>query len=123
MFDFYQTKILEGDVVRKFESLQHFVGHVQFASVPDRQSPDHGELNYDYVLQRVADLVWMKPIGPVCLPENVANPDLSWSPRTKILRLIPKSLGTNSKWIGNSLLALLAPASWTMVQNRSNHAW
>lgn len=83
MFDFYHIQILEGDVVRKFENLQHLVGHVQIASVPDRGSPDHGELNYDYVLQRVADLGWTKPIGAEYLPQNIANPDLSWLPRCK----------------------------------------
>ena len=83
MFDFYHIQILEGDVVRRFENLRHLVGHVQIASVPDRGSPDHGELNYDYVLQRVAELGWAKPIGAEYLPEDVAKPDMSWLSRSK----------------------------------------
>ena len=81
MFDFYHIQILEGDVVRKFESLQHLVGHVQIASVPDRGAPDHGELNYDYVLQRVAELGWAKPIGAEYLAVDVTKPDMAWLAR------------------------------------------
>jgi 2-dehydrotetronate isomerase len=36
MFDCYHVQIMEGDVVRRFESLFPLVGHVQIASVPDR---------------------------------------------------------------------------------------
>ena len=83
MFDFYHIQILEGDVVRRFENLRHLVGHVQIASVPDRGLPDHGELNYDYVLQRIADLGWAKPLGAEYLPEDVAKPDMIWLSRSK----------------------------------------
>lgn len=83
MFDFYHIQILEGDVVRRFENLKHLVGHVQIASVPDRGAPDHGELNYDYVLQHVAALGWAKPIGAEYLPETVARPDMAWLEHSK----------------------------------------
>ena len=81
MFDFYHVQIIEGDVTRRFDTLLPLIGHVQIASVPDRGTPDHGELDYGYVLQRVADLGWKHPIGAEYLPRDVANPDMSWLAR------------------------------------------
>jgi 2-dehydrotetronate isomerase len=78
MFDFYHIQILEGDVTRRFEALLPLIGHVQVASVPDRGTPNHGELDYSYVLPRVAALGWPHPIGAEYLPENKTTPDMSW---------------------------------------------
>jgi hydroxypyruvate isomerase len=81
MFDFYHVQILEGDVVRRFERLLPLIGHVQIAAVPDRGKPDHGELDYDYILKRVDELGWSSPIGAEYQPENIAAPDLTWMDR------------------------------------------
>ena len=78
MFDFYHVQILEGDVTRRFEALLPLIGHVQIASVPDRGKPDHGEIDYDYILPRISLLGWAHPIGAEYLPEVGADLDLSW---------------------------------------------
>ena len=78
MFDFYHIQIMEGDVTRRFESLLPFIGHVQIASVPDRGTPDHGELDYLYVLKRIEALGWRRPIGAEYVPEITAAPDMHW---------------------------------------------
>jgi hydroxypyruvate isomerase len=78
MFDFYHVQIMEGDVTRRFESLLPLIGHVQVASVPDRGKPDHGELDYSYVLERIETLGWRGPIGAEYVPETAADPDMSW---------------------------------------------
>jgi hydroxypyruvate isomerase len=78
MFDFYHIQIMQGDVTRRFESLLPLIGHVQIASVPDRATPDHGELDYAYVLRRVRELGWNHPIGAEYLPESGSGPDMSW---------------------------------------------
>ena len=83
MFDFYHIQIMEGDVTRRFEALRPLIGHVQIAAVPDRGTPDHGELDYTYVLQRVAALGWSQPIGAEYFPENKASPDMSWLARIR----------------------------------------
>ena len=83
MFDFYHIQILEGDVTRRFEALLPLVGHVQIASVPDRGTPDHGELDYAYVLAHIAELGWPHPIGAEYLPKNVADPDMTWLARAR----------------------------------------
>ncbi|MBS1136237.1 MAG: hydroxypyruvate isomerase [Proteobacteria bacterium] len=47
--DFYHAQIVEGDLARKFEHYQDRIGHVQIASVPERNEPDTGEVNYPYL--------------------------------------------------------------------------
>lgn len=81
MFDCYHIQIMEGDVTRRFEALIPLIGHVQIASVPDRGTPDHGELDYSYVLSRIAASGWSQPIGAEYIPENKVAPDMSWLAR------------------------------------------
>lgn len=49
--DFYHAQIVEGDLTRKFEHYQDKIGHVQIASVPERNEPDTGEINYPYLFE------------------------------------------------------------------------
>ena len=81
LFDFYHIQIMEGDVTRRFEALLPMIGHVQIASIPDRGTPDHGELDYSYVLKCVAALGWSHPIGAEYVPENKVAPDTTWLAR------------------------------------------
>lgn len=78
MFDFYHIQILEGDVTRRFERLLPLIGHVQIAAVPDRGAPDHGELDFAYVLPRVQALGWTNPIGAEYITKPGEDPDTSW---------------------------------------------
>ena len=54
MFDCYHMAIMEGDVLAAFERARNHVGHVQFAAVPDRTEPHHGEIDYADLLPRIA---------------------------------------------------------------------
>jgi hydroxypyruvate isomerase len=81
MFDCYHVQIMEGDVTRRFQALLPLIGHVQIASVPDRGSPDHGELDYGYVLEQIARLGWTRPIGAEYRSSAASGPDLSWLAR------------------------------------------
>jgi 2-dehydrotetronate isomerase len=83
MFDFYHVQIMGGDVTRRFEAVLPLIGHVQIASVPDRGKPDHGELDYSYVLPRVRALGWVRPVGAEYVPEAVTDPDMSWLAKYK----------------------------------------
>lgn len=56
--DLYHCQIVEGDVAMK---LRHYlpggrVGHIQIASVPERNEPDGGELNYRYLFDVIDEL-------------------------------------------------------------------
>lgn len=80
MFDCYHVQIIEGDVTRRLAALLPLVGHIQIASVPDRGTPDHGELDYGHVLSRVDELGWARPIGAEYLA-GPGEPDLRWLAR------------------------------------------
>lgn len=94
MFDFYHVQIMEGDVTRRFEDVLPLIGHVQIAAVPHRGKPDHGELNYEYVLRRVSELGWERPVGAEYLPEAGVDPDMSWLAR---YREIGSHIGAGSR--------------------------
>ena len=81
MFDCYHIQIIEGDVTRRLEALLPLIGHIQIASVPDRGKPDHGELDYGYVLQQITRLGWPIPIGVEYLPGG--DTDMGWLARYK----------------------------------------
>ena len=57
-FDFYHVQIVGGDLIRRFEKHQSFVGHVQIASVPDRHEPSEGEINYPAIFQALDRFGW-----------------------------------------------------------------
>ena len=78
MFDCYHVQIMEGDVTRRLLALLQLVGHIQIASVPDRGVPDHGELDYGYLLPRIAAMGWEHPIGAEYLSDGSADADISW---------------------------------------------
>ena len=82
MFDCYHVQIIEGDVTRRLAALLPLVGHIQIASVPDRGTPDQGELDYGYVLARIAEMGWEVAIGAEYLP-GPAEPDMGWLGRYK----------------------------------------
>ena len=78
MFDCYHLQIMEGDLTRRLRDLQGSIGHVQFASVPDRGTPDHGEVNYAHVFNVLADLGYAAPLGAEYKPTGLTSNSLDW---------------------------------------------
>ena len=78
MFDCYHVQRTEGDVTTRLKSVQSYVGHIQFASVPDRGTPDHGELDFDYVFAAIDDLGWDAPLGAEYKSERPTDETLTW---------------------------------------------
>lgn len=70
MFDCYHVGRTEGDVMTRLGALQPFIGHIQFASVPDRGPPDQGELNYAAIFAHIAALGWTAPLGAEFKPRT-----------------------------------------------------
>ena len=81
MFDCYHVQVMEGDLVRRLEALLPYTGHIQFASVPDRGSPDHGEINYDFIFARIAELGWDAPLGAEYKVTKPTSETLGWMKR------------------------------------------
>ena len=78
--DLYHCQIVEGDVSMKLRKYlpQKTVGHIQIASVPARNEPDQGELNYDYVLDLIDELGFDGWIGCEYRPKGGTSEGLGW---------------------------------------------
>ncbi len=81
MFDCYHVGRTEGDITTRFKALQPLIGHVQFASVPDRGPPDSGELNFGTIFAAIADTGWVAPLGAEYRPIGPTSESLGWMAR------------------------------------------
>lgn len=78
MFDCYHVGRTEGDITTRFNDLLPIIGHIQFASVPDRGPPDHGELDFTTIFAAIADAGWAAPLGAEYKPNGPTEKSLSW---------------------------------------------
>jgi len=78
MFDCYHVQLMEGDLTHRIAALLPSIGHIQFASVPDRGAPDHGEINYDHVFWVISDLGYTAPLGAEYKPAGNTDDTLGW---------------------------------------------
>lgn len=81
MFDCYHVQLMEGDLSNRLKTLLPHIGHIQFASVPDRGAPERGELNYAYIFKLIADLGYSKPLGAEYKPFGPTDDTLGWMDR------------------------------------------
>ena len=63
MFDCYHVQRMEGEILPILQQVLPIVGHVQFAAVPDRGPPDHGEVDYRTIFSALAELGYKEPLG------------------------------------------------------------
>ena len=75
MFDCYHVQVSEGDLTRRFGEVRNAVGHVQFAGVPKRGSPDEGEIAYDRLLPALG---WDGYFGAEYRPDGDTDASLGW---------------------------------------------
>ena len=78
MFDCYHVQLMEGDLSHKLSDLMPYIGHIQFASVPDRGPPDTGEVNYAHVFDAISAFGYDKPLGAEYKPNGPTDDTLSW---------------------------------------------
>lgn len=78
MFDCYHVQLMQGDLVHRLERLLPLIGHIQFASVPDRGAPDHGEIDYAWLFARIDALGYSAPLGAEYKPTGETEDSLSW---------------------------------------------
>jgi 2-dehydrotetronate isomerase len=77
--DLYHCQIVEGDVSMKLRKyLPQGVGHIQIASVPSRNEPDSGELNYEHVFGVMEEVGFDGWIGCEYRPKAGTSEGLSW---------------------------------------------
>lgn len=78
MFDCYHIQLTEGDLTHRLRDLLPIIGHIQFASVPDRGAPDHGEVNYSYIFETIALAGYAQPLGAEYKPVGPTDGTLGW---------------------------------------------
>jgi hydroxypyruvate isomerase len=78
MFDCYHVQLMEGDLSNRLKYLLPVIGHIQFASVPDRGSPDHGEVNYSHVFSLIREIGYDRPLGAEYKTSGDTDATLDW---------------------------------------------
>jgi hydroxypyruvate isomerase len=78
MFDCYHVQLTEGDLTHRLHKLKPIIGHIQFASIPDRGTPDHGEVNYAYIFETIASVGFTRPLGAEYKPVGPTDGTLGW---------------------------------------------
>ncbi len=81
MFDCYHAGRTEGTVEALLHEVRHWIGHIQFASVPDRGPPDQGELDYASVFKTIDEIGWTTPLGAEYKPKGSTEDSLGWMKR------------------------------------------
>ncbi|MEO0496342.1 MAG: TIM barrel protein [Pseudomonadota bacterium] len=78
MFDCYHVARTEGDVLTRFKDLLDHIGHVQFAASPSRGTPDHGEIDYQWLLPALKEAGWKGHFGAEYKPAGPTEASLGW---------------------------------------------
>ena len=80
-FDIYHAQIMDGDITTLLRRCARHIGHVQIASVPDRNEPNLGELNLPYLLDVLDEVGYHGWIGCEYRPKTNSYDGLDWLKR------------------------------------------
>ena len=76
--DFYHCQIVEGDLTMTFKNNFVGIGHVQIASVPTRNEPDQGEINYRHIFKLLDEMGYDGWVGCEYRPRGRTEEGLGW---------------------------------------------
>jgi 2-dehydrotetronate isomerase len=76
--DLYHTQIMEGDLETKLRKYAPCWGHIQIASVPKRNEPDSGEVNYPYLFGVIDEIGYGGWVGCEYRPAGKTIDGLAW---------------------------------------------
>ncbi|PHM73360.1 2-oxo-tetronate isomerase [Xenorhabdus kozodoii] len=76
--DLYHCQIMEGDLLKTIERLWGKFSHIQIASVPERNEPDRGEVNYFWLIRKLDEMGYQGWFGCEYHPENSTEEGLGW---------------------------------------------
>lgn len=76
--DFYHAQIVEGDLAMTFHRHFEGIGHIQIASVPARNEPDDGEVNYAYLFRLLDEIGYEGWVGCEYRPRGRTEEGLGW---------------------------------------------
>ena len=69
-FDFYHVQIMEGNLLRNFDTYVDQIRHIQISSVQGRHEPDSGEINYPFIFKHINSSTYKGWIGCEYLPRG-----------------------------------------------------
>jgi hydroxypyruvate isomerase len=76
--DFYHAQIVEGDLAMTFRKHVDGIGHIQIASVPSRNEPDDGEVDYRYLFRLLDEMGYDDWVGCEYRPRGRTEDGLGW---------------------------------------------
>lgn len=78
--DLYHCQIMEGDILTRLKATlaSGLLGHIQIAGVPERQEPNHSELNYQRVFELLKELDYQDAVGCEYRPKGNTVDGLDW---------------------------------------------
>lgn len=77
-YDVYHRQLMHGNVLRSLEALLPIIGHIQLASVPDRQEPGTGELDDVRIFEALDAMGYQGFIGAEYRPKAGTKAGLGW---------------------------------------------
>ncbi|KPB01442.1 hydroxypyruvate isomerase family protein [Ahrensia marina] len=81
MLDLYHVQLMEGALEDKIRNLMPYIGHIQFAGVPDRGPPDSGDIDFDPLFKLIDGLGYNRPLGAEYKPNGSTEQSLDWLKR------------------------------------------
>lgn len=78
MVDCFHVAFMDGELRPVFERVISNVGHVQFASIPHRNEPDRGDVDYGQFLPWLCELGYEGPFGAEYNPTGPVEDGLGW---------------------------------------------
>ncbi len=77
-FDVFHRQIMHGDITGALERLLPLIGHIQIASVPARNEPDGGEVNFPFLFEQLDRLGYKGFVGCEYHPRGDTQQGLGW---------------------------------------------
>ncbi|QPB43276.1 2-oxo-tetronate isomerase [Rodentibacter haemolyticus] len=81
--DYFHAQNVDGNLSRLTDKLKGKFAHVQIASVPERHEPDEGEINYEYIFNKLDEIGYQGFVGCEYKPRGETTSGLAWFERYK----------------------------------------
>ncbi|WP_040976684.1 2-oxo-tetronate isomerase [Necropsobacter massiliensis] len=81
--DYFHAQNVDGNLSRLTDKLNGKFAHVQIASVPERHEPDEGEINYQYIFDKLDQLGYDGYVGCEYKPRAQTVAGLDWFEKYK----------------------------------------
>ena len=78
IFDFYHIQINQGDLMTNIKKYISYIGHFQIASMPHRNEPIDGEINYEWIIPEINKLGYNGYAGAEYNPKKNTDDGISW---------------------------------------------